>query len=567
MRGWPSFGKSLKVGSYATHLADNNEAVERRVKWCMDPWRRAVFEHCELGKEDVIYAEALKMDIKDACHIPRTHEDDGVFCLYVQKQKGEEVSRMDQADADMFEVLVTSNITNKLEKGVFLQRPKIIEFKFIIEKGMVIIGCANQQSLEIVSMVVKAFSWPTKYKVSMSAFTETYQLKFAFPSGFKYESSEKLVNQLKVNNRPRFDFLEGEEFSGKPDVRGNHLVWVVTVNQKQAEDCLKLGEIFHYALGSGFVFGYKMDCPVLTVSMLCQCYRRTLREIESVNVDKLRKEIADQVRQIPSLPVPESRSWDLVEKTESVDDPEDIKNYRAKLAQILPTWKASVEDTSSDMVADYTWKMIDNLALNAEQKETKYLNKYDDKGKFLRYPGEPDPLDLPKVDGKECRIDEYVNAINEVYHDMPPDQIGCTKDDLRVEVAEEKIRILEYHVQLKRKQAWLAARRNNDIDEHMKRDSAKRSREFARKKRDREEALRNVGMSEPDIQNAMKEDDIEKSKPKLKYITQQLLATIIAGARDSKKRKRASSPGTAPKRKSTDMDTSSSGAQKEPPDP
>ncbi len=104
---------------------DNSYAINERIDWLKESWREAIFCWvCELADESAQID--LANDYLDACHTPKTHTDDGVFCVYVKKLIGGASQRMDAADHDLFETVVTSTITNKTIKGYFTSRVNII---------------------------------------------------------------------------------------------------------------------------------------------------------------------------------------------------------------------------------------------------------------------------------------------------------------------------------------------------------------------------------------------------------------------------------------------------------
>ncbi len=484
--------------------------------------------------------------MQEACHTPKTHDDDGVFCLYVQKEGKGPAARMDAADSDVLEVLLSSAITNKLTKGHLTRRLKIIEHKFILEKGMVIIQCADQYSLEVAGIIVREITFPNKYQCSLSAFSETWQIKLAFPKEHKFDNLDRVIEELKANNGDRFKFLE--ELDGKYEVRGQHAIWTITVSQKEAKECLQSGEIFHYTLGSGFIMGYKADVPVLTTSQVCHYYRRTLREVLSVDPSKLLTEVTDKIKTLPKIPTPKSRTWELVAKEPSTEDSEDVKNYRDKLKEIYPGWGTDVSDTTVSTVAGWSWTTMEELSTLAEKKERKYLENYTKYSRHLKYPAEQPPLNLPKINNESVKPKEYFAAVDALVDATDISDQG--QQEIQSEIAEEKLRVLQFYTSLKRRYVWASLKSTNkEIEEHMVQDSRRRSRDLMRQKEERKEALLAIGKP---VEDKDLEVDDEASHTKLSMITETQIIAKIKAAREARKRKREPSPGKEAKRHSSE---------------
>ncbi len=549
LKGWGDFDE-IKTSTYAAPgvPVDNSNAVNQRIDWVKESWREAVFKVCELADEGA--QVDLPNDYLDACHTPKTHTDDGVFCVYVQKLIAGTVQRMDAADHDLFETVITSTITNKMAKGDFTSRINIIECKFIIEKGISIICCSDQQSLDITSMVIKNLEWPHRYKVSHSAFSEVWQIKLAFPKEFNCDDPSMVVTQLRTNNGNRFKFLH--ELPGKPEVKGNHLVWTIDVSEEDAKEVLSGGEIFHYTLGHGYVMGFKRELPNQTVSALCQFYRRTLREILSCDRSKLREEVAKRYDDLPQPPKPVVRSWATISSDDKIEDPEEVRKYRDELTAIFPAWKETFYDSSVQVMAKYSWKAIDGLANSAERHERNYLKK-PKAYRFLKYPSEVLRLDLPMVGPIEARYEDYINALDSLREEISlgdPDPDKLYEVDLQL--ADEKMRILKYITAQRRRRAWeQAATKSYEIDNYLKNEQEKENRRRRRVLQHRKEAIIAGG-------GTVKEGELildEASESAIKFVTPDEIVKRINDTKDTKiqqKRKRDTSAGRPPKKRSTD---------------
>ncbi len=143
-----------------------------------------------------------------------------------------------------------------------------------------------------------------------------------------------VVAQLRANNGDRFKFLR--ELTGKPEVKGNHLVWTIDVSEEEDKAVLDGGEVFHYTLGHGYVMGYKRELPNQTVSALCQFYRRKLREVLSCDRSKLREEVAKRYDELPRPPKPIIKSWSAISSEAKSEDSDEVKKYREDLTAIFP---------------------------------------------------------------------------------------------------------------------------------------------------------------------------------------------------------------------------------------
>ncbi len=167
-----------------------------------DAWRKAIFEYCELGATEI--PKELITDPTKASRTQQTHNDDGLYVLYVQNLIAGRAKRMDVADFEMFKKNLNKTITRMMKDKDLKQRLKIIENKFIITKGQAIVCCANQHTLEITNMIVKNMGLPCRYKTSLSAFNETWALKFAFPADYEMDSPQETIDMLQVHNATRF---------------------------------------------------------------------------------------------------------------------------------------------------------------------------------------------------------------------------------------------------------------------------------------------------------------------------------------------------------------------------
>ncbi len=85
--GPPTFAHELASrGGYASAAgADNSAAVKERIMWMSDGWRKAIFEVCEYGSEEI--PEELITDVGKASRTQQTHDDDGTTSYMCKRRK------------------------------------------------------------------------------------------------------------------------------------------------------------------------------------------------------------------------------------------------------------------------------------------------------------------------------------------------------------------------------------------------------------------------------------------------------------------------------------------------
>ncbi len=548
--GPPTFVHDLQSRGFGTAAgSDVSEAVKERIVWMNDAWRKALFEYCEYGRE--IIPDVLKTSEERAKRVQQTHEEDGTYVLYVQKLIAGKATRMDAADFEIFKVNLAKTLTQKMKEGHLTRRLQITDKKFVIVKGMAIICCANQHSLEIANLIVQGMELPNRYQTSLSAFNETWAIKFAFPHDYEFEEGEELLNTLKVHNRGRFDFIE--EWPNRHDARGSHQTVIIECEEKDAKQVLQGGEIFNLPLGYGFVMGRDEDLPALSINDICKRYRKELKIVESMNKQKLVAEVVEMYSDLPQPDNPVPRSWDVICKDEASSDTPEVKNYRDQLSAIYPDWRKRIPDSTQTAIANYTYRTIDKLADAAQQTDDYHLKKYDRNQRFLQYPVLPEPLNLPQIDDFEVRYEEYVTAIDELRHEKFPNTPEC-----EMEVADEKLRLLQFITATKRIKTWNRST-NKDVRDLIKDEVEKRSRVEGRKKMKRLEDQKNRKKEgwTPAEQAQWEKEDYKLRHPeaftKITFARESEITDKIKEIRDRRKRKRDPSPEEDPKqRKSSD---------------
>ncbi len=157
-------------------------------------------------------------------------------------------------------------------------------------------------------------------------------------------------------------------------------------------------------------------------------------------------------------------------------------------------------------------------------------------------------MNLPKINNESVKPKEYFAAVDTLVEDTDISDQG--QQEINGEIAEEKLRVLQFYTALKRRYVWASLKSTNkEIEEHMVQDTRKRGRELSKQKEERKEALRAIG-KEVD-ENDLEVDD-EASHTKLTMITETQIIEKIKETREARKRKRESSPGKEAKRRSSE---------------